>query len=104
MINDYSSRYANISSSIRWDGKQVYSSVTYPIVTPQDSDITIITNDTTYIDSLAYKYYGDYSLYWIISLANSGLGNGRLSVPAGLQLRIPMNVNSIITSFKNLNL
>jgi len=103
MVNNYSSRYSNISSSIRWDGKQIYSSVTYPLVTPQDSDIVIITNDTMYLDVLAYKYYNDYSLYWIISLANNGLGNGRLSVPAGIQLRIPINVNSIITQFNNLN-
>jgi hypothetical protein len=38
----------------------------------------------------------------VIALANN-LGKGRMSVPAGLQLRIPSNINAILTQFNNLN-
>jgi len=96
-------RYSNISITTRWDGKQVYQSTTYPTIVPQDTDIQIVTDETTYLDLLAQKYYSDSSLWWIIVLANSGLGTGRLSVPAGLILRIPTNISSILDQFNKLN-
>jgi len=96
-------RYSNTPTTTRWDGKQVYNSTTYPVLTPQDTDIIIITDETMHLDTLADKYYSDTSLWFIIALANSGLGNGRLSIPAGTQLRIPTNVNSILNQFKLLN-
>jgi len=34
---------------------------------------------------------------------SNNLGNGRLSVPAGIQLRIPQNIYNIIGDFKLLN-
>ena len=96
-------RYSNITKTTRWDGKKTYTSVTYPLISPQDSDIIIVTDETTYLDALAQKYYNDYMLYWVIILANSGLGNGRLSVPAGMTLRIPVNINLILNQFNQLN-
>ena len=95
-------RYDNISSDTRWDGKRVYKSVSYPIITPSPNDVQVVTNETDYLDTMAYKYYGDPTLYWIIALANN-LGKGRLSVPSGLTLRIPINVNDIINEFNRIN-
>ncbi len=95
-------RYDNISIDKRWDGKRVYKSVTYPVIIPSDSDFLIISNEGDYLDTLAYKYYKDTSLYWIIALANN-LGKGRLSVPPGLTLRIPTNINDIVNKFNQLN-
>lgn len=96
-------RYSSIGIQTRWDGKRAYKSVEYPRILPQNTDIQIVANETTYLDSLANLYYKDSSLWWIIVLANSGLGNGRLSVKAGTTLRIPTNVNYIINQFKLLN-
>ena len=95
-------RYFSTPIKNRFDGKRVYTTTQYPVIQPSDSDIIVISNDGDYLDSLAYKYYGDPTLYWIIALANS-LGKGRLSVPSGLQLRIPINVNDILTRFHTLN-
>ncbi|HOT88221.1 MAG TPA: hypothetical protein PLC59_00315 [Bacteroidales bacterium] len=95
-------RYEDIPIKQRWDGKRVYQSVTYPPIPPQESDLQIISNSEDYLDSLAFKYYGDPSLYWIIGLANN-LGKGRLSVPAGMTLRIPIDVGSILIAFNQLN-
>ena len=99
-----SNRYQYSETNIpRWDGKQVYKSTSYPVLTPQDTDIIIISNSTTYLDDLAYKYYSDSTLWYIIALANSGLGTGRLSVPEGRQIRIPTNLNYILNQMKLLN-
>jgi|SRR5579862_339631 len=95
-------RYASTPVTQRWDGKRVYTTTTYPIIEPQTSDAIIISNETDYLDNLAYTYYGDPTLWWVIALANN-LGKGRMSVPPGLQLRIPSNINAILTQFNNLN-
>lgn len=96
-------RYSTILTGERWDGKSVYKSVTYPVLIPLDSDIQVVTNETTYLDLLAQKYYKDSSLWWVIVLANEGLGTGRMTVPAGKIVRIPVNVSYILTQYKLLN-
>lgn len=96
-------RYSNINSQIRYDGKRVYKSIIYPIIPLSVTDIQIISNEGDYLDTLAYRYYGDPTLYFIIALANPGVGKGRFSIPSGTILRIPININSIISDFDNLN-
>lgn len=96
-------RYENIEVKRRFDGKRVFKTTYYPIIHPSDNDVIVISNDTTFLDSLAFKYYGDPTLYWIIAQANN-LGKGRMSVPQGLSLRIPTNINNIIDKFNRLNL
>lgn len=95
-------RYEHIKIQKRWDGKRVYKSAVYPPINYSEKDIFVISKEGDFLDSLAYKYYKDPSLYWIIARANN-LGKGRMSVPAGLTLRIPGNVNNIIVAFKRLN-
>lgn len=95
-------RYNNIPVQTRYDGKRVYKTTTYPVIVPSDSDIQVISNEGDYLDTLAYKYYGDPTLYWIIANANK-IGKGRLSVPSGLTLRIPINVNDIVDQYNRLN-
>ena len=95
-------RYDSTQVTQRWDGKRVYKTTQYPTIQPQASDAIIISNETDQLDSLAYTYYGDPTLWWVIALANS-LGKGRMSVPPGLQLRIPANINDIVVQFNNLN-
>lgn len=95
-------RYASTPVMKRYDGKRVFKTTRYPVITPQDSDVVVISNEADYLDSLAYTYYGDPTLWWIIALANN-LGKGRMSVPPGIQLRIPVNINDILVQFHNLN-
>jgi hypothetical protein len=95
-------RYDNIPIQNRWDGKRVYKTAVYPVIIPQDTDIQVVSNTADYLDSLALKYYGDPSLFWIIALANN-LGKGRLSVPEGLTLRIPIDVSNILAEYNRLN-
>lgn len=95
-------RYSNADITNRYDGKRVYKSIIYPSVPIDPSDVYIVTNETMYLDSIADKYYKDVTLWWIIALANN-IGKGRLSVPAGIQLRIPGNVLKILNDFKLIN-
>lgn len=95
-------RYSNISRFSRYDGKQAFFTTYYPEIPESDSDIYIITNETDYLDMLAYKYYQDPNLWVFIALANN-IGKGRLSIEPGIQLRIPGNVSSIISEFNKAN-
>jgi hypothetical protein len=95
-------RYSFAEQDKRWDGKRVYKSLLYPVIPVAYNDIYVITNEVSTFDALANKYYKDPTLWWILAQANN-LGNGRLSVPAGIQLRIPQNIYNIIGDFKLLN-
>lgn len=95
-------RYATNAQQTRWDGKQVYTSTIYPPVSPSSSDLLVTTNETDYLDTLAFKYYRDTTLWWVIANVNN-LGKGRLSVPPGTQLRIPTDIITLLNTFKQLN-
>lgn len=95
-------RYSTNAVQTRWDGKQVYKSTVYPTVKPAASDLLIIASETDHLDTLAQKYYGDPTLWWIIASVNN-VGKGRLSVEPGTQLRIPLDILPIINQLKSLN-
>lgn len=95
-------RYNNIPIQSRYDGKRVYKTTTYPVIQPSDTDLQVVSNEGDYLDTLAYKYYGDPTLYWVIATVNK-IGKGRLSVTPGLTLRIPTDINSIIDQYNRLN-
>lgn len=86
----------------RFDGKNVYRTTYYPIIPDSVDDTYIIASESDYLDSLAKRYYGDESYWWVIAQANN-LGKGKLSIPQGKQLRIPGNVSQILNNLKNLN-
>lgn len=88
----------------RYDGKRFFGTRSYPKIESHETDVIYITNETDYLDSLAYKFYKDSRLWWVIALANN-LGNGRLSVAPGLQLRIPDSSKTaiILSNFNKLN-
>lgn len=95
-------RYSNTPIQQRYDGKRVYKSTIYPKVMPSNTDVIIISNEGDFLDSLAYKYYGDPTLYWIIANVNN-IGKGRFSIQPGTSLRIPTNINEIINQFNRAN-
>lgn len=95
-------RYNYTTTGNRWDGKSVYKSLILAPIPFFEDDIYIITNETMYLDQLAYTYYRDPSLWWIIAQANS-VGKGRLSVEPGIQLRIPKNPTNVLNQLKAIN-
>lgn len=96
------SRYQDIPTKKNENGKVVTTSVIYPPIPRTPEDIYVITTPGDRIDLLAYKYYQDVNKSWIISEAN-GVGKGTHSLPAGLQLRIPTDISSIMEAYEQLN-
>ena len=85
-------------------GDVYYRTNYYPEIEPQESDIYVETEFGDRLDLLADRFYGDVSLYWIISICNVNVLNlGSLFLPAGAQLRIPVNINGIVSRFNQLN-
>ncbi len=79
------------------------SSTRYPDIPLSDADVFLSTIRGDRLDNLAFQYYRDSTLYWIIAAANPELTLGSLFPPLGVQIRIPVDVDSVITSFNNLN-
>ena len=79
------------------------SSTRYPDIPLSEDDVYIITQYGDRLDNLAYQFYSDSTLWWILSIANPDLPNDSLYPTLGYQLRIPTFVSDILTSFKNLN-
>jgi hypothetical protein len=51
---------------------------------------------------LAFKYYGDISLWWIIALAND-MDDANFTLKSGLNIRIPIDTSQIMADLENLN-
>jgi hypothetical protein len=95
-------RYKNINILKTESGKRYKKTVQYPIIEKSSDDIYIIGIQGDRLDNLAYKYYEDVGLWWIIARANN-IGQGSLEVPIGKQIRIPTNYIDIIDEFTELN-
>lgn len=82
---------------------KMYKNSKYPPVPVSQNDIYVITSFGDRLDLLAQQYYSDSTLWWIISIANDFLKQNSIFIPIGTQIRIPINVNQILTSYRNLN-
>jgi len=96
-------RYQNIKVLKNSQGKEYYKGNKYPEIPLSENDIYVITVFGDRLDNLANQYYGDSSLYWIISAANPTNSFNSLYTPVGTQLRIPNNVSEILAAYKTLN-
>jgi|TARA_B100000902_G_scaffold398794_1_gene466911 hypothetical protein len=76
--------------------------VLYPKIEERDDDILHIVVVGERLDLLAFRYYNDSGLWWIISRAN-GLDPSIISPEVGLELKIPQNTGDILTRFESLN-
>lgn len=96
-------RYSNIPIKKTESGIRMYTTTRYPDIPRSFEDIYIYTTAGDRFDTLAQEYYGDSSLWWIISIANDNLNQNSLTPPVGSQIRIPSDYSNIISRFKVLN-
>jgi len=68
--------------------KRKVSTVIVPAVPIDENDTYIEITSTDRLDKLAYEFYNDASLWWVIASTN-GLGKGTLIVKENTLLRIP---------------
>jgi hypothetical protein len=96
-------RYSNISILKTQEKKNIYANIKYPDIPLSESDLYILCNSTDRYDKLALSYYGDSSLWWIISIANNASTQDSLFPPLDVYIRIPQNYVDVISSFNRLN-
>ena len=84
--------------------KRVYGTIIYPKIERHETDIYIDVISEDRVDNLAYQYYGDVTLWWIIANGNKldrasqygitsrqegGIGKGSMFIAPGQRIRIP---------------
>ena len=84
-------------------GRQYYSGTKYPEVPLDFSDTYVYANQGDRFDTLALQYYGNSSLWWIISIANDSLKQNSYYLPLDIQIRIPANYSAIVSTYNALN-
>ena len=97
------SRYQTSSNLKTSGGKRYKGTTKYPTIPLSFEDIYVYSTQGDRFDILAQQYYGDSSLWWIISSANSDLSQNSYYIPEGNQVRIPQNITQILSLFDNLN-
>lgn len=100
------SRYSRtpvISSPKENNGTRFHSTTFYPDIPYSNEDIFVITVKGDRLDHLASQFYGDPSLWWIISVSNKDLPKNSINLPIGTQLRIPANPSNVINLFNEFN-
>jgi hypothetical protein len=98
-----SNRYLNTTRLRTSQGRRYYGTTRYPEVPRRNDDIYVISTDGDRYDTLAFQYYSDPSLWWIISICNSSYTQNSLIPPIGFQIRIPINPELVINQYNQLN-
>jgi hypothetical protein len=93
-----SSRYQNSKTKKLYDGRTVFRSRIYPNIPFRDDDLYVATELGDRLDTLAYDFYEDSTLWWIIASANN-LHGAKFAFEPGTVLRIPQNYIQILNNF-----
>jgi len=96
------SRYDHTKTKRNELGKRVFKPTIYPKIPIRDSDIFIYPRFGDRLDNLAFKYYGDVSLWWIIAKAND-LDAAHIGLEVDNQIRIPMDIPPILNELKEMS-
>jgi nucleoid-associated protein YgaU len=96
-------RYENATILTTSDYRPYYKSKFYPDIPLSESDVYVITTVGDRLDSLAYSYYNDATLWWIIAMSNNNITRGALYPEPGTQLRIPTNLSNTLNLFNQFN-
>lgn len=101
-------RYTNIklksnNRSTGTQGIRYYKTSKYPEIPTNINDTYVYAEEGDRYDQLALDYYGDSSLWWVISIANESFNQNSYFPPLGVQIRIPSNIGAIKSSYNKLN-
>jgi hypothetical protein len=100
------SRYSQIPiiKSIQ-NEKRRFINVKYPSISLDSQDIYLYTTQGDRYDILAFNFYQDTSLWWIISYANPHQDSSSLYPAMGTQIRVPApsRLSSILMQYDMLN-
>ena len=82
-------RYNTTRKKIK-NKKRYYATTIYDEVKEKNTDSYFIATEGDRCDNLAFRFYGDSSLWWFIARVNNLTTN---NIPAGTSLRIPINAS-----------
>jgi len=94
-------RYKHTKIKRDKNGNRALGITLFPTIPIQDTDTFHFARDFERFDWLAYKYYEDSTLWWIIAKANGYSHESRPKV--GDKIRIPRNISVILDDFQKLN-
>ena len=83
------SRYVNTKRKFK-DKKQSYQTTINSENVKKNDDLYFIAQEGDRCDNLAFRFYGDSTLWWFIAKCNDLTTN---NIPAGTSLRIPIKTN-----------
>jgi nucleoid-associated protein YgaU len=86
-----------------YTNRPYYKGRFYPNIPLSENDVYVITTVGDRLDSLAYSYYNDATLWWVIAMANNNATKGALYPTPGTQLRIPTDINSVLDQYEQFN-
>lgn len=95
-------RYRDIPRSTTSDGIEYVNNPIYPEIPLSEQDYYVISTGGDRYDTLAEQFYSDYSLWWIIAMANNS-ERASLIVKPGMQLRIPADKDGILHLYRQVN-
>ena len=96
-------RYTNSTIDQTQQGQPYFKQKFYPNIPLSENDVYVITTVGDRLDSLANSYYNDSTLWWIIAAANNNATKGALYPTPGTLLRIPTNLNAVLSLFNQFN-
>ena len=96
-------RYTNSTIDQPQQGQPYFKQRFYPNIPLSENDVYVITTVGDRLDSLANSYYNDSTLWWVIAAANNNATKGALYPTPGTQLRIPTNLNAVLSLFNQFN-
>ena len=100
----YQENKTKITDKFNKRSKKVYGTIIYPKIERHEQDFYIDVLVEDRLDNLAYQYYEDVTLWWVIANANKldrasnygitqkqdkGIGKGSMFVEPGQRIRIP---------------
>jgi hypothetical protein len=95
-------RYRDIKQFTTTDGITYKANSIYPEIPLSDKDYYVITTAGDRYDTLAYQFYNDTSLWWIIASANNSQ-QASLVVEPGVQIRIPYDKTIALDLYNQVN-
>jgi len=96
-------RYENPTILLTPQNKPYVKGKQYPNIPLSSNDIYIITTIGDRLDYLAYSYYNDSALWWVISMANNNITKGSMFPIPGTQLRIPTDISTVLRLYNDFN-
>lgn len=95
-------RYDTTKTTNTAEGVEYLTTTRYPDIPRDVNDYYVMTSAGDRYDTLAQQFYSDSSLWWVIACANNSQ-QASLVVEPGIQLRIPGNIDTVVSNHRNAN-